>query len=66
MPAFLENPRLYSLYPEWIAGLLEEIGSYRSAVEDYERAILCSPSDELVNDIVLRRQRAQQRIRRLH
>jgi regulator of sirC expression with transglutaminase-like and TPR domain len=48
------------------AGLLEEVGSYRSAVEDYERAILCSPSDELVNDIVLRRQRAQQRIRRLH
>jgi electron transfer flavoprotein-quinone oxidoreductase len=25
MPSFLENPRLYTLYPDWIAGLLEEI-----------------------------------------
>jgi electron transfer flavoprotein-quinone oxidoreductase len=25
MPSFLENSRLYSLYPEWIAGMLEEI-----------------------------------------
>jgi electron transfer flavoprotein-quinone oxidoreductase len=25
MPSFLENVRLYDLYPEWVAGLLEEI-----------------------------------------
>ncbi len=25
MPSFLENPRLYTLYPEWIGGLLEEV-----------------------------------------